>query len=116
MQHFRMEQPTQNRVMALFETSAAFFELPPVATLEDLAGRLARLSKRHGGALVSVDVRVGALEFSATEQPAKPADDSISPYLQRPLRTFEKAQQDRKRRLRQIAVAQANAPRRTGKA
>ena len=60
-----MENPhtghaTQNRVMAVFESSAAVFELPRAATLEDLAGRLAHLSAGHDGALVSVDVRVGS--------------------------------------------------------
>lgn len=60
MQHPRAEHPTQTRVLAMFETSAAFFELPRVATLEDLAGRLARLSERHGSPLVSVDVRLSS--------------------------------------------------------
>jgi hypothetical protein len=46
--------------MAVFESSAAVFELPRAATLEDLAGRLAHLSEGHDGALVSVDVRVGS--------------------------------------------------------
>ena len=60
MQHPRTERPTQTRVLAVFETSAAVFELPQVATLEDLAGRLAHLSERHGGALISVDVRLSS--------------------------------------------------------
>jgi hypothetical protein len=50
----------QNRVMAVFESSAAVFELPRAATLEDLAGRLAHLSEGHDGTLISVDVRVGS--------------------------------------------------------
>ena len=37
------------------------------------------------------------------EKPVKPADDDISPYLQRPLRTLKKAQQDQKRRQRETA-------------
>ena len=49
----------QNRVMAVFESSAAVFELPQAATLEDLAGRLAHLSEGHDGTLISVDVGVG---------------------------------------------------------
>jgi hypothetical protein len=60
MQRLRRERPTQNRVVAVFEASAAFFELPLAATLEDLADRLTFLSERHGGALISVDVRVGS--------------------------------------------------------
>jgi hypothetical protein len=50
---------TQNRVMAMFESGAAVFELPRAATFADLAGRLAHLSEGHDGALMSVDVRVG---------------------------------------------------------
>jgi len=54
-----IDHAMQNRVMAVFESSAAVFELPPAATLEDLAGRLAHLSEGHDGTLISVDVRVG---------------------------------------------------------
>ena len=50
----------QNRVMAVFESSAAVFELPQAATLEDLAGRLEHLSEGHDGTLISVDVSVGS--------------------------------------------------------
>jgi hypothetical protein len=60
VQNLAIERPTQNRVLAMFETSAAFFELPRVATLEDLADRLAHLSERHGGALISVDVKLSS--------------------------------------------------------
>jgi hypothetical protein len=35
--------------------------------------------------------------------PVKPADGGISPYLQLPLRTHEKARQDREHRLRRVA-------------
>lgn len=58
MQYPHIQHPTQNRVMAMFESSAAVFELPRAATLEELAGRLAHLCERHDGALISVDVRV----------------------------------------------------------
>ena len=58
MQRLRTERPMQNHVRAVFEASALSFELPPAATLEDLAGRLARLSERYDGALIRVDVRV----------------------------------------------------------
>ena len=54
-----IDHAMQNRVMAVFESSAAVFELPQAATLEDLAGRLAHLSEGHDGTLISVDVRVG---------------------------------------------------------
>jgi hypothetical protein len=60
MQNPHIVHPTQNRVMAVFESSAAVFELPRTATLEDLAGRLAHLSEQHDGTLISVDVRVSA--------------------------------------------------------
>lgn len=59
MQNTHIDHATQNRVMAMFDSSAAVFELPQAATLEDLAGRLAHLSEGHDGALISVDVRVG---------------------------------------------------------
>ncbi len=60
VQNHHIDHAMQNRVMAVFESSAAIFELPRAATLEDLAGRLAHLSERHDGALMSVDVRVGS--------------------------------------------------------
>jgi hypothetical protein len=60
MQRLRIERPTQNHVMAVFEASALSFELPRAATLEDLAGRLAFLGERHAGALLRVDVRVSS--------------------------------------------------------
>ena len=57
--NLHIDHAMQNRVMAVFESSAAVFELPRAATLEDLAGRLAHLSEGHDGTLISVDVRVG---------------------------------------------------------
>jgi hypothetical protein len=38
-----------------------------------------------------------------------PVDDDVSPYLRQPLRTLAKARQDRKRRRREIADAEAKA-------
>ena len=58
MQQLHTERPTQNQVMAVFEANAFSFELPLFATLEDLAGRLAYLGKRHGEALTSVSIRM----------------------------------------------------------
>jgi hypothetical protein len=46
------------------------------------------------------------------EETAKPSDDDVSPYLQQPLRTLEAAWQDRKRRQRASADAQARTMRR----
>ena len=60
MQRLRTERPMQNQVMAVFESNALSFDLPRSATLGDLAGRLAHLSKRHGRALTSVSVRVSS--------------------------------------------------------
>jgi hypothetical protein len=60
MQGRRTERPTQNQVMAVFERNALSFNLPRSATLEDLAGRLAHLSARHGRAPTSLSVRVSA--------------------------------------------------------
>ena len=39
------------------------------------------------------------------QKPAKSLEDGVSPYLQQPLRSFEQAQQDRKRQQRQAADA-----------
>jgi len=58
VQHPNIECPPRNRVTAVFEASALSFELPPAATLEDLAASLADLGDRHDGTLISVDVRV----------------------------------------------------------
>ncbi len=44
------------------------------------------------------------------QKPARSVEDGVSPYLQQPLRSFEQAQQDRKRPQRQ--TAEAKAPRR----
>jgi len=41
----------------------------------------------------------------ADQKPAKSVEDGVSPYLQQPLRSFEQAQQDRKRQQRQTADA-----------
>ena len=49
-----------NRVLAVFEAGAVFFELPPVATFEHLAERLGSVREQCGGALIRIDVRVGA--------------------------------------------------------
>jgi hypothetical protein len=71
MQRLRTERPTQNQVMAVFGPNAISFGLPQPATLEDLADRLAHLSKRHGVALTSVSVRVG------TQMRADPSGGAI---------------------------------------
>ena len=57
--HLHIDHAMQNRVMAVFELSTTTFELSQAATLEDLAGRLARLSDGRDGTLISVDVGVG---------------------------------------------------------
>jgi hypothetical protein len=60
MQRLRTERPTQNQVMAVFGPNAISFGLPQSATLEDLVGRLAHLSERHGAAPTSISVRVSS--------------------------------------------------------
>ena len=47
------------------------------------------------------------------EKPGSPVDDGTSPYLQRPLRSHEKAQRDRENRERQ-SVAEDTKPHQTG--
>lgn len=60
VQYPHIDHANRNRVLAVFECSAAVFDLPRAATLGELAGRLAHLSERHDGALTSVDIRLGA--------------------------------------------------------
>jgi len=74
VQYPRIQPPPRNRVMAVFETSAAVFELPRAATVADLAGRLARLSEDHNEALTSVDMRVG---FAPCKEEAAPPNGSV---------------------------------------
>ena len=56
MRHPETERPIRNRVTAVFDDGALFFDLAPAATLEDLAARLARLHGRRRRALISVAV------------------------------------------------------------
>jgi hypothetical protein len=62
MQRIHSGQSPTNRVVAVFEASTAFFELPKAATFEDLADRLVSLSEWHGDALISVDVKLSNIE------------------------------------------------------
>jgi hypothetical protein len=43
------------------------------------------------------------------QKPATSVENGVSPYLQQPLRTLEKAKQDRKRQQRLIADSEAKA-------
>ncbi|MEX2201384.1 MAG: hypothetical protein WD711_08330 [Dongiaceae bacterium] len=58
MNRIHAERPSANRVVAVFETGTAFFELPVAATLEDLADRLVSLSEWHGDTLISVNIEL----------------------------------------------------------
>lgn len=49
-----------NQVRALFQASAAFFDLPATATFGDLAERIAKLGDHHPDPLSGIDVRVGS--------------------------------------------------------
>ena len=49
-------RPAPNHVRAVFRTSAAFFEMPRMATFEDLADRLCRLSERRDEPLTSLEI------------------------------------------------------------
>jgi hypothetical protein len=60
MQSTAVERRPANRVLAVFEAGAVSFELPRVATFEHLAERLGSLREQCGGALIRIDVRVGA--------------------------------------------------------
>jgi|GraSoi_2013_60cm_1033757.scaffolds.fasta_scaffold107437_2 hypothetical protein len=49
---------TTNEVTVSFTDAAVIFALPPDATLEDIARRIAEVAKRHPGAPVAVNVRL----------------------------------------------------------
>ena len=50
----------QSRVMAVFQEGALAFNLPPEATLEELAERLSVLGEFCGGMPLYVDIRLPA--------------------------------------------------------
>ena len=56
MSHPQALSPKPSHIRAVFATSAAFFDLPRVATFEDLADRLCRIGERHAGPLTSVEI------------------------------------------------------------
>jgi hypothetical protein len=58
MNRIHTGHPSANSVVAVFETSTAFFELPEAATLEELAVRLVSLREWHGDTLISVNVKL----------------------------------------------------------
>ena len=66
MNRIHTERPSANRVVAVFETSTAFFEIPEAATLEDLADRLVSLREWHGDTLISVNVKFEQAAPSST--------------------------------------------------
>jgi hypothetical protein len=51
----------QNAIRAIFEDGMSTFLLPNDATLEELAGRLARLAKQHQGRPIAFKVKLGSL-------------------------------------------------------
>jgi hypothetical protein len=59
MQRIFYQDRPKNRVIAVFEAGASSFEMSEGATLEQLAGRLAHLGRRHGEALTAVQVTKG---------------------------------------------------------
>jgi len=56
--------PPQKHVRAVFRTSAAFFDMPRVATFGDLADRLCSLGERHAGPLTSINIQTDPLHES----------------------------------------------------
>lgn len=53
------ETSTESHVRAVFATSTASFDMPRVATFEDLADRLSRLGEHHDGPLTSISIEGG---------------------------------------------------------
>ena len=47
-----------NEVTVSFKDAALIFALPPGATLEDIALRIAEVARRHRGAPVAINVKV----------------------------------------------------------
>jgi hypothetical protein len=66
MQRIHSGLSPTNRVVAVFEASTAFFELPKTATFEELADRLVSLSEWHSDALISVNVKLNNTEQKLT--------------------------------------------------
>jgi hypothetical protein len=66
MQRIHSGLSATNRVVAVFEASTAFFELPKTATFEELADRLVSLSEWHSDALISVNVKLNNTEQKLT--------------------------------------------------
>lgn len=52
--------PKENHVRAAFATSTSSFDMPRVATFEDLADRLCRLGEHHDGPLTSICIEAGS--------------------------------------------------------
>jgi len=61
MRNIPSEARRPNFVMAMFEDGMTTFPLSRDATLEELAGRLARLAKRHQGRPIAFKVKLGSL-------------------------------------------------------
>jgi hypothetical protein len=59
MRYPPLEHSPENRVHAVFATSTSSFDMPPVATFEDLADRLSRLGEHHAGPLSSIRIEAG---------------------------------------------------------
>ena len=60
MQRFSIPSKTSHQVRALFQASAAFFDLPVTATFGDLAERIAKLGDHHVDPLSGIDVRANS--------------------------------------------------------
>ena len=60
MERFSTPSKTSNQVRAVFQVSAAFFDLPATATLGDLAERISKLGDHHVDPLSGIDVRTGS--------------------------------------------------------
>ena len=56
MPYSSTRSPPHNHIRAVFTTSAVFFDMPQVATLEDLADRLCRLGEHHVGPLSWIEI------------------------------------------------------------
>jgi hypothetical protein len=60
MRRLSIPTHTSHQVRALFQASAAFFDLPATATFGDLAERVTRLGDHHIDPLSGIDVRSGS--------------------------------------------------------
>jgi hypothetical protein len=62
MRNISSDRFVATNVMIRFEDGSESFYVPPGSTVADISENLDRISKRHGGRPLSIDIRFKALE------------------------------------------------------